>query len=232
MFLIASTGRCGTVALCSALGDHSDHEMAHEVPPRLLEEAWLKHRGESFRTPDYESKLALFRAKEHTAYGEAFRGCTLLPEIAEAAPGTRFLIVVRDPLGYIPSAHYMWVLRKPGTTWDGQRILPADDTPHRPLALRLADHWDEVNRYLLDFAESTSASVKVVLHGPLDERVDDWADFAGVRFIDRAAVSARLDQQLNSSTTFELPDGFDPVTIRARTRLQWERAQRLAAQYA
>lgn len=232
MFLIASSGRCGTVALAHAFNAHSDHQVDHEEPPRLLEEAWLKHRGQDYRTDDFSTKLARFSQLSGERFGEAFRGCTLLPDIAAAVPTARFLVLIRDPVGYIPSAHFMKVLNKGGSIWDIHRVMPGDDDPAKPLALRLAGHWDEVNRHLLDFAETTPNPVRVALHGPLNERIDGWADFLGVQITDRIAVTTLLAGKPNRSETHELPDGWNEPEIRARTATQWARACRLAEHHA
>lgn len=228
MFLIVSTGRCGTVALCSGFAACSDHEMAHEVPPRLLEEAWRKHQGLDYQSTDFDAKMRMFNERQDSCYGEAFRGCTLLSDVAEAAPRARFLVLVRDPLEYVRSAHFMKVLNQGGSIWDTHRVMPHDDDQSLPLAVRLASHWMAVNRYLLDFAEQTVSPVHVALHGDLDANVDAWAQFAGVHIADRPGLSDVLSTKPNSSRTFEEPGGFDADQLRAQTAEMWDRAVGMA----
>ena len=80
MFLIASTGRSGTVALTEGLNACSDTTVGHEPDP-LLREAWLKHRRRPYWTRAYRRRMA-FYADQHASgsrYGESFRaatGCT------------------------------------------------------------------------------------------------------------------------------------------------------------
>ncbi|MFK7898752.1 MAG: hypothetical protein AB8G23_23160 [Myxococcota bacterium] len=231
-FLIASSGRCGTMALCQGLDRFSDHTVAHEPAPNLLEEAWLKHTGALFETETFRARLQGFasRAAAREAYGESFRAPNLLAEIYEAAPETRFLIIVRDPLGYIPSAHSKRVFRK-HNDWDRWRIVPPAtevDLAALSLAEKLAWHWMAVNSLLLDFAETSGAEVRVVLHGELRERIGDWAIFLGLKIVDPTGLAAFLTERPNASVSSERPEGFDADLLRTLTSPVWERAQRAA----
>jgi hypothetical protein len=147
VFVIASSGRCGTLALCAGLDRYSDHRVEHEPEPRLLYEAYLKHVGREYRTPAFEQRLRFFAERAGERYGQSVRAPSLLPEIAEAAPHARFLILVRPPREYVASAHAKRVLER-GDEWDRTRIMPDGDDPEAPLVERLALHWAEVNRYL------------------------------------------------------------------------------------
>jgi hypothetical protein len=228
MFLILSTGRCGTVAVCRALDTCSDHDVAHEPEPLLLEEGWRKHNGLPYRTETLEARLSFFHDHQHERYGEAFRSSPLAADIAEAAPLARMLILVRDPAEYVRSAHYMQVLAKPDSPWDRFRVMPHDDDPTRSHAERIAGHWAVVNDYLLAFAEKTSSPVLVGIHGPLDDRIDQWAHFAGVSITDTAALGQVLAARPNSSKRSELPAGYDADSIRALVAPTWQRALQLA----
>ncbi|MCY7289709.1 MAG: hypothetical protein LH624_16055 [Cryobacterium sp.] len=198
--------------------------MAHEVHPRLLKESWAKHHGHEYRTSEFHAKMELFADRQDTSYGEAFRGCTLLADVAEVAPRTRFLILVRDPLEYVRSAHFMKVLNQGGSIWDTYRLMPAEDSPSRLLATRLASHWETVNSYLLDFAARTTSSALVGIHGDLDQNVEAWAAFAGVRISDRADLRSAFSAKPNRSITLEEPTGFDADSLRAQTSATWSRA--------
>jgi hypothetical protein len=163
MFIIATSGRCGTQAICEGLARFSESEVRHEPEP-MLEEAWLKHTGKDYRTPLFEARMAGFAGRDDSACGESFRAANLLADVRAAAPHTRFLIVVRKPSDYIRSAHSKGVLRR-GDGWDRFRLMP-EDAP-APLALRIASHWQTINAYLLDFAEQHRCPV--VTHR-------DWID--------------------------------------------------------
>lgn len=166
MFIIASTGRCGTEALVHALDKGTKHQVYHEPEPTLLEEGWLKHHSREYRhKPKYLGKmLGLAKYRFGGSYGEAIRAPNLLPDMRCVAPRAKVLVIIRDPLQYIISAHYKGVLSK-GNRWDAYRLMPKaiDDTV--PLAERIAHHWCVVNNYLLDFAERDSHTT-VVLHQP------------------------------------------------------------------
>jgi hypothetical protein len=228
MFLIASTGRCGTMAISAALDRFTDHHVEHEPEPRLLIESDLKHRGLDHRTDTYYERMTFFAEREGNPYGETWRAQNLLDDVAEAAPRTRFLVLVRDPVEYVVSAHSKGVLTK-GTHWDRLRLMPADDAPDLPLALRIASHWQVVNEYLLDFASTTRAAVEVAIFGPLDERIDGWMEHLGVTVHDRPGTSALLAERPNRSVDGTVPDGFDERLVRATTATTWDRAVRLAS---
>src|SRR5690349_20386510 len=123
MFIIATSGRCGTKAICDGLAQFSDHEVRHEPTPTLLEEAWLKHGGSDYRTPTFNARMVGFAERDGTAYGESFRAPNLLSDIREVAPNTKFLVIVRRPDEYIRSAHIKGVLRR-GDGWDQFRLMP------------------------------------------------------------------------------------------------------------
>jgi hypothetical protein len=210
MFLIASTGRCGTLALTCALNRSSDHEVAHEPEP-LLREAWLKHRAMPYATTTFINRMAFYErvASGASCYGESLRTPNLLGDILSVAPATPLLVIVRDPKGYVRSAHSKHVLRK-GDVWDKYRLMPADYDSSAPLALRIALHWQTVNRYLLDIAAQHDLA-RVVLHQPLDAVIDDWTAFLGVRITNRLELCSSLESLPNMSTTHAEPQGFDAV---------------------
>lgn len=225
MFIIATSGRCGTKAICDGLAQFSDHEVRHEPAPTLLEEAWLKHNGQDYRTPVYSARMAEFAERNGNAYGESFRAPNLLRDIKEVAPATKFLIVVRTPAEYIRSAHSKGVLRK-NDTWDRFRLMPP--LPGKgTLAARIAMHWKTINDYLLDFAEHSE--VPVVTHRDWFDLVDLLPHFLGVRITNSAAVSNYWNTRPNASIGRDLPDGFDNDVIGEITGSTWQRAQRMSA---
>ena len=170
MFIIATSGRCGTKAICDGLAQFSDHDVRHEPTPTLLEEAWLKHNGRYYRTPTFEARMAGLSKSDNTAYGKSFRAPNLLANINAAAPHIRFLIVVRRPTDYVRSAHSRGVLRR-GGGWDQFRLMPQHSTA-ASLAARIASHWQTINEYLLDFADRHGCPV--VTHRDWGQR---WTAF-------------------------------------------------------
>ena len=230
MFVIASTGRCGTEAICHGLDRFSDHVVEHEPEPRLLREAHLKHLGEQYRTPTYEERMRFFRDREHARYGQSFRAPNLLEDIGSVAAETRFLVVVRTPTEYVVSAHALGVLRR-GDEWDQARILPrgvSEASERGSLAARIAWHWDAVNRYLLDFAERSGSRARVVVLGPLEDVLPQWAAWLGVDVGDPGGLREYLASKPNASPSRELPEGYDPATIQRICGETWRRAERLA----
>ncbi len=234
MFIIASTGRCGTQAICHGLHEFSDHTVAHEPAPRLLHEAYLKHRQMDYRTPTLEARLEFFREKSRQPYGESFRAPNLLPEIRAVAPQTRFLIIIRNPLQYVRSAHSMRVFRK-GGEWDETRILPhglGGSFDQLPLAEKIAWHWVALNRHLLDFAAADHPGVKVAILRELETDLPQWADFLNVKIRDPDGLGRYLQKRPNAATSSELPNGFDENGLAAICRTEWERAQNLEKMHA
>jgi hypothetical protein len=230
MFIIASTGRCGTAALCNGLDRFSDHDVAHEPPPRLLHEAWLKHIQREYMTPVLRKQLQVFRSRSGTRYGQSIRASSLLSDIRAVAPAAPVLVVVREPLSYVRSAHARGVLAK-HNEWDATRIMPLDgraDPGRAPVAERIAWHWIEVNRYLLDFAEHADGPCKVVLLECLEGACHGWSDFLGVNVTDRSGLDAYLRTRPNASAEHRLPDGYDVQRLSALCEGTWARAIRLA----
>lgn len=229
MFFIASSGRAGTLALTHGLDAYSDHEVAHEPDP-LLRESWSKHR----RLPCDDDRLCeriAFYARCHAAgerYGESVRTPNLLPGFLEAAPGAPLLVIVREPVEWVRSAHRRKVLRK-GDEWDRYRLMPDHDRAEHPIAYRLAGHWCTVNRYLLRAAEGHRPSA-VVLHQPMAPVVEEWAAFLGVELTDRAALGAYLDTRPNRSECGDEPEGIEQIERLCR-RL-WDEARALATTLA
>lgn len=230
MFIICSTGRCGTQAVCDGLNRFSDHTVRHEPVPRLLREAYLKHHRQAHQTPELEARLEFFRSQAGKAYGESFRAPNLLPEIRAAVPEARFLVIIRNPLQYVQSAHSMQVFRK-GGEWDDTRIIPLElggGFERLPLAEKIAWHWVALNRYLLDFAESTGARVKLVLLGSLEKDLPEWAGFLGVRIKNPRGLESFLKQRPNSRPADGLPAGYDEARLAEICHTEWNRALSLA----
>jgi hypothetical protein len=227
MFVVASTGRCATQALCHGLDRFSDHTVEHEPEPRLLREAYLKHRGLEYETPALAERMRFFAERDRTRYGQSVRAAPLLPEIHAAAPRARILILVRPPLEYVVSAHAKKVLRR-GDEWDRMRIMPRDATDGAPLAHRLAQHWIEVNRHLLDFGATAGEMVRVAVLERLEQQLDEWADFLGVRIHDRGRLVRFVAGNPNAARRRVLPDGFDAARLEALTGQAWARARSLA----
>lgn len=232
MFIIASSGRSGTYAICKGLNDHSDHSVMHEPEPQLLEEAFHKHQGLPYQTDALRQRMQFFAERDEVKYGESFRAPNLLPEILQAAGKTRFLILVRNPLDYVVSAHAKFVFRKEDDPWDRFRIIPdfpEDTFNHFPLAEKIAWHWVAVNRYLLEFAESGFPSAKVAIVADLGAQIHGFADYLGVLIHNREGLNAFLTSHPNASDHHEYPDGYNPDRILSICDNEWKRAQNLAA---
>lgn len=227
VFIVASSGRCGTLALCEALDRFSDHRVEHEPPPRLLEEAREKHLGRPYETRTLSRRLDFFARRSRSRYGQSFRAVTLLPEVGDAAPEARFLVLVREPAGYLLSAHAKHVLRK-GDEWDRFRIMPRTMPADATIADRLALHWVAVNTYLLEFAESTGDRARVALVGRLEDDVEEWAEFLGVKILDREQLAGLLATRPNAAATGDQPDGYDGGAVSGITSELWDRARKLA----
>jgi hypothetical protein len=234
LFIIASSGRSGTLAVCNGLDKFSDHTVMHEPEPTLLEEAFRKHTGLPYDTPVLRQRMEFFRERARAKYGESFRAPNLLPEIARAAPGTKFLILVRPPAEYVVSAHAKFVFRKPDDRWDTFRLLP-DIEPAEfgkmPLSDKIAWHWTAVNRYLLDFAESGAADVRVAVVADLQVQIRSLAEFLGAAIRDPEGLAAFLASRPNASMRSEPPGGYDPERILSICGGEWRRAEALAARF-
>lgn len=228
MFIVASSGRCGTLALCQALNAASDHVVEHEPDPRLLPEAYLKHTGQPHLTPVLSERLRFFRERDGERYGQTFRAANLLPEIMEFAPRTRFLIMVRHPLEYVLSANYMRVFQR-GDEWDQTRLMPLDvEFDQLPLASKIAWHWQSVNSYLLDFAASHSAMARVAVLDRIEDSISDWASFLGIRITAPKVLEDVLLSRPNRSETKDQPEGFNEEALGAIVASVWARAQSMS----
>ena len=196
MFFIASTGRTGTRALCDALEAASDHRVRHEPEPLLLEEARRAHLGRFRFTRTYLRRLWAWHRLDGTPYGEALRCPTLLDDLARIAPRARFLVLFRDPDGYLASAWGRGVLRK-GNAWDRHRLLPAG-AEALPIADRILLHQAEVHRILADFAERRRDRVRVCALQDLEAQLPVLCAFAGVQLRDPARAVAILAARPNA----------------------------------
>jgi hypothetical protein len=230
MFFIASTGRCGTRALCDALEAASDHRVRHEPAPLLLEEAWCAHRGRFRFTPALLGRLLDWFRLDGTPYGEALRCPTLLDDIARVARRARFVVLFRDPDGYLASAWGRGVLRK-GNAWDRYRLLP-DGAESLPIADRILLHQAEVNGILADFAERRADRVLVCELRDLEARLARLCEHAGVSLHDPARARAILAARPNAGPAGHFGDERVPepsAAARERAASVHERLRALAA---
>lgn len=226
MFIIASSGRCGTEAICEGLRQFSDHEVRHEPQPSLLQEGWLKHLGLEYRTAVLNDRMGQFGRLGEAPYGESFRAANLLPEIRAAAPTAKVLVVVRAPAAYVRSAHYKRVFRK-GNDWDRFRLMPKGDWSNRSLAARIALHWRAVNEALLSFA-AADVHAKVVIHQPWTNLMDRLPALLGVHATDKPALEAYFASRPNATKGDALPDGYDEIEISDIAGETWRRALAMA----
>jgi hypothetical protein len=233
VLLVASTGRCATLALSQALSRFTAAEVEHEPAPRLLREAWLRHLGLPFETPLLVRRLGEIRQRAGTPYGQTLRVAPLLDAFADAIPSARFVLLFRDPDDYVRSAASRGVLRR-GDEWDLYRVLPLDvDLADFSRAERIALHWDAVNRHLLDFAQRRPERVLPIVVGDLDADIQRIAAFAGWALRDRDGLSAFLSSRPNSGGVADYALGEaeaasvrDPV--RARAAATWSAIQEVA----
>jgi hypothetical protein len=222
------------MALCHGLDRFSDHTVEHEPEPRLLGEAYRKHCGQDYMTPALLERLDFFRQRASARYGQSFRAPNLLVDVRRVAPGTRFLVIVRDPLEYAVSAYHWGVLRR-DDEWDRMRLMPRHPTVRletATLAERLVLHWVTMNRYLLDFVELARSQTRVVILGELERDLEAWAPDVGVEITDPAALRAFLALRPNSSPrperSDERPDGWEERRLATIFGVEWSRARRLA----
>jgi hypothetical protein len=170
--------------------------------------------------------MAYFRERSVQKYGESFRAPNLLTEIHQAVPGTKFLILVRNPLEYVVSAHSKRVFQK-NDIYDQTRLIPLDRIDgfsSLPLAEKIAWHWVIVNTYLLDFFESDLALARLMTIANLDSQVDEIVDFLGVKITDRSGLSALLNSSPNKKESSILPEGFEPKRLDSITGEIWQKA--------
>lgn len=205
MFIIASTGRCGTQAICDAYGRFSDHRVRHEPEPLLLAEAQRAHHGQWRYSTTYLRRMGGFARLNRQQYGESVRCAPLVADIARVAPSARVVVLFRDPVGYVRSAWGRGVMRK-GDQWDRWRILPADagEPPGydgRSVTDLIGLHYAEVNQILAATAERLGDRAMVVELGELDVVVDRVAQFTDITITDRAGMAELLSQRPNAGPT-------------------------------
>lgn len=209
MFFIASTGRCGTRALCDALDAASDHRVRHEPEPLMLDEAQRAHHGRFRFTPPLIRRLLEWYRLDGTPYGESLRCPTLLGDIARVARRARFVVLFRDPAGYLASAWGRGVLRK-GNSWDRHRLLP-DDAEGLPIADQILLHQAEVHGILADFAERRAGRVLVCELRDLDDRLPRICEHAGIGLRDPAQARAILAARPNAGPVGRFADEAVPT---------------------
>lgn len=231
VLIIASTGRCGTQAICDVFNEHSDHVVRHEPEPLLLAEAQRAHAGRWRYSPTYISRMWGFRRNDARPYGESVRCSTLVGDIARVAPNSRVVVLFRQPAGYVTSAWSRGVMRK-GDQWDRFRILPADAQGRSTVDL-IGLHYAEVNRILADTLVRLGDRAIAVEVGDLDQVVDQMASFAGITLTDRAAVSALLARRPNAGPSGPWGDdspGALSSDVAARADVAYRRLVALSAE--
>jgi hypothetical protein len=211
------------MALCHGLDRFSDHRVEHE-PDQPLEEAWHRHLGKPGSIPNWKERLT---AEEGSRYGLSWRAPNLLADVRDAAPRASVLVIVRDPIEYVLSAHSKRVLSK-GTAWDRFRLMPSGvETDDLPLAQQIAWHWRTVNEYLLDFAADDRRSRVVLFDQPLDNVVEDWARSLGVRITDPDGLRKFLRERPNAGPRDTPPTGFSRDVVEEIGSAVWARAATL-----
>lgn len=228
MFLIASTGRCGTEGLCHGLDLATDHEVRHERPPQLLQEAFDKHTGRAdHRSRRFRERLADYAGRAGEPYGESIRSPNLLDEIVEVVPDLHVVVLVREPVAYAKSAYAKGATRINGE-WDDLRLLPLDRPRSASSAETLLWSWTVVNGYLLDFVEQDPDRRAVWLFQPWHHVIDDLAADLGVRIEDRSAMLELLRSGKNRSPSDVEPLAIVDGDVPDEATAMWDRARRLA----
>ncbi len=216
MFLIPNTGRCASLALCSALNEYTDHRTQHEPEPRLLYESYLKSRGEPYATDTFRQKMESFHLKMNQTYGESFRAFNLLEDICREAPATKFLLLVRRPVEYVVSAYNKGVMTRGDDEWERYRVHPkVHDYDVMPVYLRLAHYWKLLNAEMLSQVSSLrqGQALIAIVKDDISESVSAICDFLGVRIMDRPGLMRRLADRPNRSAKMDLPPGFSEAEI-------------------
>lgn len=229
MLIIASTGRCGTRALCDALTAASDHRVHHEPEPLLLEEAQRAYHGRWRYSWVFLQRLFAWRRLDGTPYGEAVRCPTLLGDIARVTRRARFVILFREPEEYVRSAWGRGVLRK-GNVWDRYRLLP-NGSDALAIGDQIALHYAEVNRILAEFAVRHAQRVTVCETRHLDQAFPQLCAFAGVKVLDRAAAEAILSARPNAGPLSRYAEPETPAVsaeVRSAASLAYQRLRALA----
>ena len=230
MFILASCGRSGTFAVCTGLNTYSDHIVAHEPEPLLLEEAFLKHTGQEYRTRTFNSRLAYFQEKSGEKYGESFRAPNLLPEIYAVVPEAKFLILARNPIEYVFSANAKRVFQK-NDIWDQTRLVPlafGKKFSELPLAEKIAWHWVIANDYLLQFIRRDEPNIKLAILSNLERQIFEIADFLEVRITQPDELKSFLAKRPNAAESYPSPVGFTQKQIEYITQPTWTKLTQIA----
>ncbi len=219
MFLLPNTGRCASLALCTALNEYSDHKTEHEPEPRLLYESYLKSRGEPYITDAFRHRMAFFQLKMNQAYGESFRAFNLLEDIYDEAPATKFLLLVRRPVEYVVSAYNKGVMIRGGDEWERYRVHPkVPQYDEMPVYLRLAHYWRLLNAEMLSEISSLpqGRAMVTIVRDDISDSVLAICEFLGVRVRDKQGLMWYLAGRPNRSARLDLPPGFSETEISSR----------------
>lgn len=228
MFLLPNTGRCASLALCTAINEYTDHRTEHEPEPRLLYESYLKSRGEPYITDAFRRNMETFRLKMNQAYGESFRAFNLLEDIYREAPATKFLLLVRPPVEYIVSAYNMGVMIRGGDEWERYRVHPkVPQYDEMPVYLRLAHYWKLLNAEMLSQVSSLQRdqAMMTIVKDDISDSISAICEFLGVRIRDQQGLMRHLAARPNRSATLDLPPGFSETKIAGECRDLFEEIQ-------
>jgi hypothetical protein len=222
MFIIASSGRSGTYALCTALAQFSNYEVLHEPQPLLLNEAYLKHHNLDYKTTTFNERMNYFKKKSNQKYGESFRAPNLLMDIKDIAPQSKFLILVRNPLEYVISANSKQVFQK-NDIYDQNRLIPLNLNKFDELSIaeKIAWHWVTVNQYLLDFSQTTQGQSKIFILHDLSKQIKPIARFLNVTLKRPIKLRRFLRTRPNSATSYNTPPGYQEQLIIDITESLW-----------
>jgi hypothetical protein len=216
-FFCLSTGRCGTKTLAKILGIASNARVYHHPRPYLVKET-LHAYHDSIDKADtfWRARSSVIRSAWETGkiFGELDHNMTpFTPAIAREIPGSKFLVLIRNPWDFVRSAMRRQYYR--GHVWDHGRLRPEPDHGDAERWNQMSSFektcwlwnatYERIEQYLSEISQERYRIVyfEKLISDP--EYVRQIFDYLALDGFDTAAVEEILSQKLNRQTTGRFP---------------------------
>lgn len=216
-FFCLSTGRCGTKTLSRVLNTAENARVYHHPRPFLVEETLAAYHHTIDRKATFRrARGTLLRDawKDGLRFGEVDHNMTpFAPAIDRELPAARFVVLVRNPWGFVRSGMRRGYYR--GHTWDVGRLRPEDDHPDAGEWIRWsafekvcwlwADTYRRIGEYLETIPENRTTLVRFedLVEGPAASR--RLFDRLELEEFSAERIEAVLGRKLNAQKSGEFP---------------------------
>ncbi|MBW2621551.1 MAG: sulfotransferase [Deltaproteobacteria bacterium] len=220
-FFVLSTGRCGTMTLAHLLDIAGNARVWHHIQPDFIDEALQAYWG------NIDSKETFWKARytvihkawsEGLIHGETDHLMTQFADmLAEAIPESKFLVLTREPRGFIRSG-----MRRDyyhSHPWDRGRLRPPESARECMSWRQLNQFekicwlWDTTNKSILEFTRKVSSDrFLMVRFEDLPNNINKSEEifhFLGLEGFDWDRARTVFNQNLNAQKTGNFPNPDD-----------------------